>query len=326
MNYKKTIKLKLFISIIILIAFYVISLNYLDNYSKEKYLDDKVFKSLNMKHQLKKRADFIIIGSSKVQYNFSSNLFKQNGLEVYNYGKSGMVYLYDFPYVVKTAVQEQPKNIILSVNLKDLYTKSNKHRFLNQQDVDFILNDTITSDFKTLNEHFFSYIRLQDILHQLSRSSNLQEIQEKLSLFKSYDKNYIDCNITNISKASRSKFLALCSNGDAIYLSNIDLKNVKYKKFDYKNSILNENKIELLNKLIAYIKENGINPIILIEPFIYNKEVVNHKLVLKEDVKIIDMVNFNSLKPELWGDKAHYNEIGRYKYTQELLNILLKTN
>ena len=123
---------KLFLSAIILTKIILI---FLFSFILNFYLDIKpnnnqfieYMKESKSRHMLNKfnfkNYEKIFIGSSKTQYHISKNIFSKKNINVYNYGISGN-FFYNFPYMVEKSILLNPKEIIISLPITDLYNKN----------------------------------------------------------------------------------------------------------------------------------------------------------------------------------------------------------
>ena len=58
--------------------------------------------------------DIVFVGSSRTEYHINTSVFKEGGVNAYNYGMSGGD-LANFPYMVKQAISVKPKYIVISL-------------------------------------------------------------------------------------------------------------------------------------------------------------------------------------------------------------------
>ena len=90
--------------------------------------------------------------------------------------------------------------------------------------------------------------------------------------------------------------------------------------------MINQSKINLLNKLILQIKNSGIFPIVIFEPTGFNSEIRYVKNDFKRIInsEILHLVNFKVDMYALWADKSHFNVHGRREYTEQLIKEFIK--
>ncbi|WP_320034554.1 hypothetical protein [Halarcobacter sp.] len=316
--YKKIVKFNLLSTLIVLIlvlgALFVVYFKLLPS---KIFFEDKKFKSIHMdKFVENKDLDIIFIGSSRTQNQLSSNLFEKNGFSVYNYGVPGMK-ISDFPFAVYKAVEKKPKYIFLNIELNDFYEE------VNTMFPTYIDREFFNSDFKYIssNDYLNENFRIKDIFRQIKTYYKNHEINKFLN---SYQKSYIagiDCNAIYWRGNILDRSVLFCDNGDGIIFNKQKLKTEK-KDIDLKIKKINDEKINILNRLIFTIKSNGIIPIVLLEPisyntfYKYNKEYFNRVI----DSKIIYLLDFQVNNANLWADINHFNVIGRKIYSEKILN------
>ncbi|XOB61297.1 hypothetical protein ACMC56_11870 [Campylobacterota bacterium DY0563] len=316
--YKKIVKFNLLWTLIVLIlvlgSLFVVYYKLLPS---KIFFEDKKFKSIHMdKFVENKDLDIIFIGSSRTQNQLSSNLFEKNGISVYNYGVPGMK-ISDFPFAVYKAVEKKPRYIFLNIELNDFYEK------VNTMFQTYIDRKFFNSDFKYIssNDYINENFRIKDIFRQIETYYKNHEINKFLN---SYQKSYIsgiDCNAIYWRGNILDRSVLFCDNGDGIIFNKQKLKTEK-KDIDLKIKKINDEKIDILNRLIFTIKSNGIIPIVLLEPisyntfYKYNKEYFNRVI----DSKIIYLLDFQVNNANLWADINHFNVIGRKIYSEKILN------
>ena len=80
-----------------------------------------------------------------------------------------------------------------------------------------------------------------------------------------------------------------------------------------------------MNNLLEKINNSDITPIVILEPildvnFQYGIQYIEDSI----NSKIIDLTHYKTER-ESWADESHFNVDGRAKYSQSLVDILLKT-
>lgn len=315
----------------LLIIFYIFLYFFLYYSSDKFFIEDKVAKSIHLKYhanQEKKNFDYVFIGSSKTQNHISTNLFQKYGLRVYNYGRPNM-YLIDFPFAVNQALQYNPKHIVLSIDIEEVSgIKQNIIKVKFPTDIDYKminqLNESHLLKFNSFNKYLSSVIRLKDLWFRYSRlKQNSRLVDKRLNVYK-VDYNYIDCNISSFrGNIKRSVFV--CDNGDGFIISkNFNANGFKTKKID---TIGEDNvHLRLLNSIIALIKKHNVTPIIVIQAKRYGVNYqIDRRIFNKFNTKnVIVLVNYLNNRKQYWADNHHFNYIGRYYYSKQLITELKK--
>ena len=298
----------------VLIAY---NLHFPDGY----FYEDKYFRAIHMKNTLEnKKTDIIFIGSSRTQSHISTYLFKQHGCEVYTYGRPAMK-LSDFPFAIQKSIDIKPRYIFLMIDLDDLYTEIFM-RFPTYEDRKFY--DSSFS-YTTYNEYLSDKFRIKDLFRQSKKFIINKLLNRHDEYLAAYDKNLtnqIDCDIIHWRGNIGKRSTALCTNGNTIAFDNKVLKSEKLSH-EYHSENINNKKILLLNRLVNEIKNNGIIPIVVLEPATYNfnrkyEQTYVNKIV---NAKVLHLTNFENKNTPLWVDINHMNINGRKVYTQKLISV-----
>ena len=285
------------------------------------FYEDKYFRAIHMKNALEnKNIDIIVIGSSRTQSHISTYLFKQHGYEVYTYGRPGMK-MSDFPFPVQKSIDMKPRYIFLMVTLDDFYSEIFM-RFPTYEDRKFYDSNF---SYSTYNEYLSDKFRIKDLFRQSKKFIIDKSLKRHDEFLASYDKNLtnqIDCNIIHWRGNIGKRSTALCTNGNTIAFSNTILKS-KNSSIAYHSENINNKKIYLLNRLVNEIRDNGIIPIIVLEPAIYNLNIeYDHEYIDKiVNAKVLHLTNFEIENTPLWVDVDHMNINGRKIYTEKLISV-----
>ena len=328
----KQLKQNLLISLLlILLAFIFIDVALLVftklKTSKKTFIEDKKSKILHFEYNKKENRDIVFLGSSRTIYHISTNYFKSQQVDIYNFGVSGN-YLTDYPSLIYKILEQKPKNIVINLSINDLFVMSDEIKRPLMNDLKFYWNMHNKSLFFNalfywgVNLHtFLAYsepivVRIKKNYDKFEPQNNI-ESQEKVPVKSNINTQY-DCDV--FSKQTIGKKIILkCSNGDGILLG--EGSNFKQKEKKMLNKV-NSIAIEILSQYIKIIKDAGINPIIIFEPilnnhFVYNKQEV--KTLVKTTV--LDLTN-EKIKDKFWVDENHLNIEGRRMYSMKICNVL----
>ena len=336
---------KLFLSAIILTKIILITLfSLILNF----YLDIKpnnnqfieYMKESKSRHMLNKfnfkNYEKIFIGSSKTQYHISKNIFSKKNINIYNYGISGN-FFYNFPYMVEKSILLNPKEIIISLPITDLYNKNvfaKDFKGILFEDFKYIIRthsfeESKIAFYEMIKNLYLPFLYAQNInskIIHIYKSFNFQ-IYRKVS--SKNDKNikanknlsnsqkYLDCMPFFIDNS-----VVNCTNGDGILFGSSKITTKQNKLIFLDNKDLNINKINFLNLLQDTLNKKNIKLILIFEP--------SRNITFKFDKKLLDkMINFKTLdanifeaKDEYWKDISHFNSIGRKFYTEFLISKL----
>lgn len=289
--------------------------------NKRFWKENKISKSLHFKKNNLKKFDYIFIGSSRTLYHISTNIFKKNKINIYNYGLSYLG-LYDYPYIVNRAIESSPKSIVISLSIDDLFKKRYNFWELTIEDLDVIFK---TQSDAIVYDSLVTYIQGIDYIpkHILPIRNEIINFYKRAFLISktTQNKRKYDCEF--LEKGMDVKSTIKCTNGDAILYSTIkqkSTKNYKVKVLEYQD----DDTVKMLNYLINKIKEHNLRPIIIFEPIkdnFYSYNINNIKKML-DTTNIIDLTKY-PIKNEYWGDKIHLNNRGRIFYSEYLSKYLL---
>jgi len=284
------------------------------------WMENKISKSNHLKESNLKKLDYIFIGSSRTLYHISTDTFKKNSIDIYNLGLSHLG-LYDYPFCVNRAIEASPKSIVISLSISDFFNKiPNAWEFT----VEDLAAVSLTQENNVIYESIISY--LQGI-NNISKYS----LPLRNKIIEYYNSSDIS-NKTNMEKVNKSdcisferssdKLLSVrCTNGDAILYRKDTLKRGN-KIIELEN--INRGVVSILNYLINTIKDNNIQPIIVLEPMHHNNYIYDLNTIkqLLDTKNIIDLTNYH-IKNNFWADGQHLNNEGRLQYSTYLAKYLL---
>ncbi len=298
--------------------------------TNNSFIEEKSSKIKHFTLNKKLNRDIVFIGSSRTIFHISTKIFKDYDLDIYNFGVSGN-FLVDYPTYVKRAIEQKPKNIVISIPINTLYNDitevknpflediffykhiSNKQLFYNSlyywlknRHIFLSYSSAIVVKFKLFYDSFEPENKKKVVIHEISK-------------VKSKAEQY-DCKVFRRQKINKNKIILKCINGDGILLgSNIN------KKSEYKENLKNINKktFKILKELVKIISENKIHPIIVFEPIAHNHYLYESRHVKEwmQNIHYIDLTNFR-IEDFFWADNGHLNIEGRKIYSDYLAKYL----
>ena len=299
--------------------------------NKFSFVEEKVSKAKHMKLQDNANLlDYIFIGSSRTIYHISTEQFKENGVQIYNYGVSDRA-LVDYPYMIKEAISLKPVHIVINITVSALFRgQFGNYNNLTMEDLKYIFEFQGISEFSAA---FQKFIQSQHLLFKHSEPMNIRlsrlygkfdpQIENTKSVVTGHQNKKsktveADCKIFDTNHPSKEKTATKCTNGDGVLFGNTLNDVNRTADFDK----LDENYMKILNTLLDTVKENGIIPIVILEPVF--KQKYDYKIsVIRQNInaKVIDLTNM-SIVDENWADDKHFNVKGRAIYSKKLIDVL----
>lgn len=348
-------RIRIFIFFFILAAIYLfLSVNGFNMEEKKQRENVEFTDDINSKTKLlgslTQKPDIIFIGSSTTKYHVSTNLFKSENINIFNYGVEGHFFT-TYPYMIQHAIKAQPKMIVISMNVQELYYKlldkdlafeksikvkwENIRFFLghylenpsNEEEFNLVIR--LLETFIEQREYFARYgYYYTDAISKFYHSPNVNSLPLHVfnrSLHPDYktednhvDNQYLDCP----ANLSMTNFMGYrCDNGDGIITKedkNLSFANY-YNKNVFRDKKYNYHFVRILNKMLDEITRAGIKPVIIFLPQFENP-VYSESLPRKTiHADIIDLTHFQ-LPGDAWYNSGHFNAKGRYIYSSELAN------
>jgi hypothetical protein len=333
--YTLTFKRKILLSLIlvftgIVLIDFALYLYASSHTTRDYFINNKFSKIKHFELNNTINKDIIFIGSSRTFYHISTEIFKSNNIDIYNFGISGAG-LEDYPTVIPKVIESQPKKVVISLPVPKLfeemvisqYTSPTLEEMKYYYDIDKI------KFFKSLyiwaiNRHVFLAYS-ESIFYKIkSFYSKFDPIKVNVVAKNDNNKdlNYsklVGCNVFDIKQISDNHQTLKCNNGDGVLIgiSQPDKKN----NVNNDLSDLNQDTISFLSRMIKEIKDNNIDIDIILEPIVnsqYHYDLENIKRNT-EGARIIDLTNY-SLNSNLWVG-GHLNYKGRNQYSQYLTSI-----
>jgi len=296
--------------------------------TKYSFVEEKQSKIKHFNLNYKEHRDIIFIGDSRTIFHISSKVFKENDLDIYNFGVSGNA-LVDYPAYVINSINQQPKMIVLNLALEDLYTPIGEASNPSLSDILFYKEIGNSRLFMgNIYKWLFSYHMVYNYSEALVIKSKLLydsfEPQIKITTTNSSSVNKpskieYDCTPFIIQKINRNKTIVKCKNGDGLLLGNIDELPIRRPKILRR---LNKLKISILKTLIKEANDKNIKVIVVFEPILYNKYIIKNNLF--DDLKGINFLNLSDyfLDKKFIVDAGHFNVYGRKVYSEFLVKKL----
>ena len=327
--YTSTFKQRVVISLLLVMLF-IVALNivlsiFIDiKTTKETFINEKQSKINHFNLNEPNSKDIIFIGSSKTFYHISTNIFKSEGIDIYNLGISG-VFFTGYPTLVSSTLEFKPKKVVISLGIERLYSELsiskypsideikiyyniNKMKFIESlyrwiinRNTFLVHSETIFLKFKTLYSKF-----------EIGSAEKKSEIKDNIDY-----SNIANCDVFDIKITNSEHSMLKCSNGDGVLIGNF-IEEIEYKDL---NS-LNQETIAYLQATISMLKSHNIEPVIIFEPQLNNRLKYNLENIYKKfnGVDIIDLTNF-PIDEKLWADNKHLNHNGREVYSEYLSTI-----
>ena len=343
--YTLTFKRKILISFTLILASLIIldiGLYFVANMKSTKttFINDKFSKISHFKLNNPKNKDIIFIGSSRTFYHISTNTFRKNNINIYNFGISGAQFE-DYPVLVPHLKNVNPKEIVISLSVNRLYSKLNVSKFPTVDEMKYYYDIDKIKFLESLkqwviNRHLFLqysepiFYKVKSVYEkfEVKKESNQlinvdKKIQNSNKLFIDKSINYSElsgCKVFDMKQNSDTQITLKCINGDGILIGS-DIKNKDIELKELKE--FNSQSIKYLQKLISNIDTDKVKVSIILEPILHN----NYSYSLDEikrkftNIEIIDLTNFN-IQDTFWSDNGHLNYKGREQYSQYLSNIL----
>lgn len=317
----KKIKRNIFLTfILVIISFIFIDLClylYSDlKTTKTTFIEEKSSKIKHFNLNYEENRDYVFIGSSRTIYHVSTEIFKKNNLNIYNFGVSGN-FLTDYPAYIVEAVKQKPKNIVISISKDILYSEAipypKKEVMINDLKFyyDFGNVELFFTGITQWLRSFHMFFNYSEVIYiKIKNLYNSFDFKKKhfsnTSLTKVVDMSLVDCTYFNM-QMSDEKTIVKCKNGDGILLGTIEEKNILN---DTEKGLKDTNKdvIDLLKKYVDFIKINKINPIIIIEPDFKHNVYVDNSEIYEDQFDSL-VLNFSNLSTsvEMWADISHFN-------------------
>ena len=306
--------------------------------SQTRYINDKFSKLKHFGYQKNLNKDIVFIGSSRTFYHISTNAFKKQGIDIYNFGVSGSK-LPDYPTVIHEVIPQQPKHVVLSLRVDKLYEALSvsdypslqELRYYTKVDMGLFLKASLNYliNFHTLLQYSEPiYHKIETLYKKFDFGSthtyNDNNQSQKLSLtnHKTYSKR-VGCEVFDAKQTSDKHITLKCTNGDGIIIGS-DMREPK-EATNLQLTELNPDSLKYLNHMIQNLNANNIKVTLILEPILDNSfrySLAEIREALR-NIKVIDLTDY-ALSYDTWADRRHLNYLGREQYSEHLIKMYLK--
>lgn len=301
---------------------------------QNKFISNKFSKSKHMQLNCKETKDYIFIGSSRTVFHISTEVFKNKGFDIYNFGVSDRT-IFDYPYMVQKVIDlpNKPKYVVISLKKSDLYAPYKEHfNSIALDDINAIhkvydlgvWSSAVKAYIRNMHQLFVyadpMYLRLKQLYGKFDPSPKntiLVNAKKNVEIVSKIETSKSDCKTFDYNYPSPIKVVAKCTNGDGILFGNT-IKDINVKGTDDK--VLNIKKIELLNYVLMMLKKNGIKSIVVFDPLFQSDDKGKNIDAIEAD-HILDLTN-ERFKQTQWADTNHFNVFGREIYSRLLAQKL----
>ncbi len=297
--------------------------------TKTTFINEKFSKLNYLQQNSPQEKDIIFIGSSRTFYHISTNVFKNNLLDVFNLGVSGVKFE-DFPASVPYVNNLNPKRIIISLPVYELYNKLNSAKYPSLNALEYYYGIDKIKFLDSLkqwiiNRHLFLQ-HSKSVFYNIKSTYNKFNIQGTgagRKILNDRNVNYsalVNCKVFGIKEKSDTNVRLKCTNGDGVLIgSNININNVDIKEL----KVIDQQSIKYIQNFIRDITKNKTKISIILEPILHNEYSYNINDIKNqfEGIEIIDLTNLK-IQDGFWFDNYHLNYKGREQYSQYLSDIL----
>jgi len=310
MNSKFKIIASKLVKFIVILALVDFSVGY---FAKRIYFDQKTGKQARITYSINKASsDIMIFGSSHANRHYVPEIFEnQLNKSSYNAGVQGQGIIFHTALLKMILKRNKPELIILNIDYNWLYkNKSNYDR----------LSD--------LHPYYWDNRNIiKPVISQNSKFSDLK------LLFKSYQMNSTLVHALRYSISPQKDYNGyLPLNGE---LGNTDKLNLDKVKISSQNQEIDVNFKNAFENFIITAKNNNINLVIAISPFLENRDLNKEKsyvqmkaIANKEKIPVFNLFNdslFQS-RPQLFNDRSHLNHKGATEFSKHVSELIKATN
>ncbi|HIP29398.1 MAG TPA: hypothetical protein EYG93_05235 [Sulfurospirillum arcachonense] len=294
--------------------------------TKTTFINDKFSKIKHFKENATAQRDIVFVGSSRTFFNISTNVFKEKGIDIYNFGISGAQFE-DYPTIIADIIKHPPKEVIISLTVTRLFDQLNISGLPTIEEAKYYYDIDKKMALQSLlqwgiNQHLFLvhsetiYYKLQSIYNKFNPKTGGNKTIKK-------EKNYseiAECNVFDVQHTGDILSTLKCQNGDGALIGNhITLKDIKPQHLES----FNPKSLQYIKKMVLKLTEHNIPVTFVFEPILHNPYTYNLKDIQKEfkNVRLIDLSSY-TIEDAFWADGGHFNYKGRRQYSQYLSDII----
>ena len=304
-----------------------------DEARQGRWDENRLSKSMLL-DSLSKPPDFIFVGNSRTLHGIRTADLNKSGINSFNFGLSGM-YLTELFWQVRYASKRAKKAVVISVDEKQLSSVPSCPR-LNQPETLYGLFQFATmflgGDCEVRDE--FNVERLQSIFpmnlsfrtpeeRKESIRNKLEILETKYGVPKAHQ-----LSAFNYIRKDKGRISILLKNGDGYSYADRAREQEGaeiYRSVANRPMEINDHAIHVLKRLISIIQNEGITPIINLEPHSISLRDLNLDLAeLRQRLPGVTIIDSQSVKWDrsLWSDYGHFNPKGARAYTKRLARFL----
>ena len=308
-------------------ALYLIEINKTTDTS---FINKKSSKIRHFKLNNPMEKDIIFLGSSRTFYQVSTEVFRSNGMNVYNFGIPSAEFE-DYPTLVPLLIEAHPNEVVISLSVNKLYEKLDISDYPSINEMKYYYDIDKIYFLKSLyqwiiNRHLFLQY-LEPIFHKIQYLYSKFDIKSNEdghvlgSTISNYS-NLLDCKVFSVKNNGNDRQTLKCTNGDGALRGGLLNKKNNLLSVDFIS--LNQDSSLFLSKVIKKLSKS-MDVTIILEPVLYNeyRYDINYIQEAFDGASIIDLTSHDIItKKEMWFDDKHLNYKGRELYSQYLFSIL----
>lgn len=291
--------------------------------TKSTYISsDKQSKSKFFKLNEPYEKNIIFVGSSRTHYHISTSIFKNENINIFNFGVVGNK-IEDYPDIISTIKNYNPQKVVISFRVNRVYEQLSEIKNPTLIDLKYYFKadkEVFLSGLLTYIKNFHKFFTYSEAIYNMVISFYSKfdaSGKDKAEKYLNEVVRYSDCEIFKVKSGGAVE----CSNGDGILFGNNILENHHNSKIELKD-INKKTILFITDGIIKPLIEKNIDVTIVFEPvfnnsYSYDINEIIHNL---ENVKIIDLMDMRIAK-EKWADDEHLNEMGRDFYSRYLIEL-----
>ncbi len=292
--------------------------------TKTNFIDDKFSKIKHFQRNATKDREIIFVGSSRTFFNVATNTFKNNGLDIYNFGISGAQFE-DYPTIIAEIVKHPPKEVIISLTVDRLYDKLEISGLPTLEEIGYYASIDKIMALEALKQWFVNLhlflVHSETIYYKIvSLYEKFEPQNQKITTTLKSDSNNYDtlseCHVFDVQHTADILTTLKCTNGDGVLIGN---HITKKKQAPIQLEKFNEKSIQYIEQMVSTLQKHHINVTFVFEPILHNPYKYDIKKIQNrfKNVTILDLSSYE-VEEKFWADAGHFNYKGRKKYSQYL--------